>query len=375
MPFDCVIKPTHKCNFSCKYCYEDKIQKVDTMLIDTLENSIREVFAYVGKKENQKNPCVNFIWHGGEPLLAGLDFYHQALALQKKYSEKTPYQNTVQTNGSLIDNNWINFFRDNRFIVSVSLDGPRDIHDRARTRDNKRTFDIVMENVNSLRKNQIYVGAILVVSKLNKDYAEEIYDFFAKERLPFHFVPLTREGEATNNFEDIGLLANEYADFWIKMYDKWFASQQDQYIYCREFVHKSASILCGYGVEDCMAMKCCTDQVISIDADGSVYPCSTFSQHSAWKLGNINFDHLNKIMSQEATRAFYQRKTDPLCEKCNWQAVCYGGCCSRAEKFSGTIDNRDYYCPSFKKIYAHISKKLIEQKAYPPTLDKNNYIV
>ena len=129
MPFSNVIKPTHLCNISCSYCYNDDVRQ-PVMALDTLERTISQTFIYA-QKIPEAGP-IDFIWHGGEPMVAGFDFFNHAIEFQKKHSQGRNYRNIIQTNGLLINRKWIDFFKANKFSISISIDGTKELHDKHR---------------------------------------------------------------------------------------------------------------------------------------------------------------------------------------------------------------------------------------------------
>jgi uncharacterized protein len=352
-----IIKPTHICNLACKYCFNEDV-RAPIMTFSTLERVIEQSFSYVKGKSGK--PVVCFIWHGGEPMVAKLNFYAKVVELQEKYGEDIEYSNVMQTNGTLIDGKWIDFFKKYNFQLSISLDGPRELNDKARIYNNGAgSFDKVMRGINLVREAGLPLGIPLVISRANKDFPDEIYDFLVAEKLNFHVIPLTRSGGAVTHFEDLGLDANEYADPWIKMFDRWFDENDENHVFCTDFIYKSAAILAGRDT-DCIGMKQCGSGNISIDPDGFVYPCATYSADNNWLYGNIMKSDLEELMKTPAASKAINRTEDPHCTECKWRNVCNGGCPSRAYKFYGTSDTRDYYCPSLYRIYEHIEKRLKE---------------
>jgi uncharacterized protein len=352
-----IIKPTHICNLACKYCFNED-PRAPIMRRKTLERVIEQSFSYVNKQLGKH--FISFIWHGGEPMVAKLNFYEEVVKLQKKFNQGIEYVNIIQTNGTLINQDWIAFFKRNNFQISISLDGPKEINDRARIYSNgKGSFEKVMRGINLVKEAGLPLGIPVVISKSNKDDWDKIIDFFIKEKLNFHVIPLTRSGEAVTHYQDLGLEADEYAEPWIKMFDRWFYSSNEQNVYCTDFVYKAAAILAGRD-SDCIGMKQCGQGNISIDPDGYVYPCATYSADSTWLYGNILENDLEDLMKSSAATSAMNRVEDPHCTDCKWRKVCNGGCPSRAYKFYGTANTRDYYCPSLYKIYDHIEKRLKE---------------
>ncbi|WP_213989350.1 dynobactin maturation radical SAM/SPASM protein DynA [Sodalis sp. dw_96] len=372
MNFINVIKPTHICNLACTYCYNEDVRK-PIMSKQTLQKLIYENFSYVRKMGAFTG--IEFIWHGGEPFIAGIDFYEAAVQFQNEYAQGLHYINTIQTNATLFNNRWLDFIIKNNFAVSVSIDGPKDIHDENRIDHKGRgSFERVMAGIKKLREANISFGSVLVVNKKNKKYIDEIYDFLLSEKIAFNIIPLTKSGSAATSFDNLGLDAEEYADPWIKLYDRWFEAAGENYIYISDFVRKTQAIMAGRAA-DCIGMSQCGNANCSTDPLGDIYPCASLSGHSDLKFGNINDHSLFDIMNFNSAKAWRTRKVDKNCSVCKWQHVCHGGCQSRSYNFfSGNYNVRDYYCPSLYKTYEHIEQKLLTKgiKARAPFIDHMN---
>ena len=354
MIFTNVVKPTHICNLACTYCYNDDVRD-PVMRDETLERVIRQTFSYVESAAPQR--VVNFIWHGGEPMIPGLKFYDRVVALQEAFGNGTPFSNSIQTNGVLIDDKWIAFFREHDFSISISIDGPRHLHDTFRIDHRGRgSFDRVYEAIEAVQSAGLPLGVCVVISRSNVAHVAEIYDFVAERKLPFNIIPLNRSGGGREHFDDVGLAAEEYAPAWIEIFDKWFDADQD-YVYCSDFVFKSRAILAGRPA-DCIGLSNCANTNISVDPVGNVYPCATLSGHGDTLYGNLVEEDLVSIMKRQPSASFRSRSPDEQCMQCKWQHVCHGGCPARSYKFYGDFHKRDYYCPSLFQMYEHIEERL-----------------
>ncbi|MFA0813691.1 dynobactin maturation radical SAM/SPASM protein DynA [Microbulbifer epialgicus] len=352
-----VIKPTHACNLACTYCYNED-DRTKRMSINTLESTIKNTCEYArAKNESGK---VDFIWHGGEPMLVGLDFYKQAIKFQERYKKSLKFENVMQTNGTLIDSRWCDFFVEEKFHVSISIDGVKHVNDVTRiNRKGEGSFDNVFEAIQLVKKYQIPLGVCLVLNKINVPHLDEIYDFLRDEQLNFNVIPMTNSGDAVASIGEIGLTPKEYAEGWIKLYDRWFYDERHGSILCSDFANKSAGVLGGRAM-DCIGAKNCSMNTVSTDHNGYVYPCATMSPDPEWVYGNINDSSIKELMQSDNAQKALQRKTDEHCLECKWLNVCNGGCISRADKFFGTIDTRDYYCSGLYQIYEHIEGRLRE---------------
>ena len=354
MIFTNVVKPTHLCNLDCKYCYNDDVRE-PVMRRDTLDRVIEQTFDYV--RDRTPNRMVNFIWHGGEPMIAGVGFYQRAREVQLRHAGGIRYTNSLQTNGTLMNDAWLGFLKQAEFDVSISIDGPQDLHDRLRvTRSGRGSYERVAEAIEQVRGAGIPLGVCVVLSRANIQHVERIYDFLAARRLPFNIIPLNRSGAARTNFVDVGLEAEEYADGWIRMYDRWFDADED-YVFCTDFVVKTRAIAAGRPA-DCIGLARCADSNIAVDPVGDVFPCATLSGAHNTRYGNILTSTLAELLASAVARSYQNRAVDPQCSTCKWQHVCHGGCPARSYKFFGDHNRRDYYCPSLFRIYEHVAAKL-----------------
>lgn len=350
-----VVKPTHICNLNCTYCYNDDVRD-PVMRLEVLERTIEQSFHYA--RGGRGFAEVDFIWHGGEPTVPGLDFYRNVVALQAKHSDGAKFKNSIQTNGVLLNDSWCDFLRSHRFGVSISIDGPKAINDRARVDLRGRgSFERVMKGIDTALAAGLSPGVCIVISKLNIGDVNEIFDFLLEKKLPFNVIPLNRSGGARENYSDVGLDAAEYGDAWIELFDRWFDLPKEDYVYVQDFVLKVRSILFGRA-SDCIGMANCSNANISTDPMGDVYPCASLSGHDDTKYGNLMEQTLDEIMVAQVARSYRSREVDPHCAACKWQHVCHGGCPARSYKFFNDHNVRDYYCPSLFKIYEHIERRL-----------------
>lgn len=352
--FTNVVKPTHICNISCKYCYNEDT-RAPIMTRETLKRVIAETFGMGQQREVPRH--FDFIWHGGEPLVAGKKFYKEVFELQGAYANGQKYENTFQTNGLLIDDEWAAIIKDNDARLSISIDGPAHLNDRTRVDHRGRgTFDRIRKAFDVVRKAEIPFGVCVVITRKNMDSMDALWDFLSTEKLPFNIIPLTRSGSACGAFEDLGLGPEEYSKPWIDLYDKWFDAADD-YVYCSDFSFKTMSIL-NARPADCIGQANCSFHHVSTDPDGFVYPCATLSGDQYWSYGNINELTMDQLLSSTAAKRAKGREMDPHCLECKWKNVCHGGCMQRAFKFFGNINTRDYYCESLYKMYDHVEERL-----------------
>jgi uncharacterized protein len=358
MHFTNVIKPTHICNLDCVYCYNEDARK-PIMTLPQLERVITQTISYVNNRDPRAS--LDFIWHGGEPTVAGIDFFRHGLEVQGGLKTDLKLENTIQTNGTLIDKEWARFLYENRFRVSVSIDGPEHLNDATRKdRGGKSSYKRVIRAMEILREAGVPFGVCVVLSRSNRNHADEIYTFLEEHKLPFNLIPLNRSGAGYNNYEDVSLADWEYAEPWTIMFDRWFYATDSKYIFASDFVHKARAILEGRPT-DCIGQPQCSGFHISTDPIGNVYPCATLSADPNWLYGNLYETDLRELMASPVALRAQSRSVDPHCAACKWQHVCHGGCMSRSIKFFGTHNTRDYYCPSLYAIYEHVEQRIRQE--------------
>lgn len=366
--FTVVIKPTHICNLSCSYCFNDDVRN-SIMDFRTLSNAIKQAFEYA---KVIKFPDVLFIWHGGEPTVAGLDFYYEVVRLQKDLAKEINYSNIIQTNGILINGDWVEFVKESNFQLSISIDGNEVHNDKYRVDVNgKGSFLKIIRAMDLLTANRIQFGGCLTLHKGNISDAKEIYSFLAERKLGFHIVPLMKSGSARERYDEVGLSEDEYADAWIAMYDCWLDAVPT-YTYVADFAQRTEAVLRGEPT-GCWTSSNCCDTNVSVDPEGKVFSCASVSATAGALYGNVNQDSFETLFASRNALFWRTRQHAEQCTSCKWFHVCHGGCMARSYKFFGDIDVPDYYCNSLFRIYEHIEKRLAE-KGIPIPPPSSNHI-
>jgi len=348
-----IVEVATTCNLACDYCFATR-PKASIMTASVADRIIEALSRHNGAAEETK-----FIWHGGEPLLAGIPFYEHILSTQRRLSgEGYRGINSLQTNGILLDDEWIDFLRDNSFGVGSSLDGLPELHDkRRRDRANRPTYDIVVKNLLKARERGLHIGVICVINRDTVPHVEAIYKNFKSLGLPFTMSPVTpNHGQALASQP---LTPEEYTEVLIRLFDAWFNDPQPTVP-----VNPPHSILQGiiYGGMPfyCSADDSCFSKFVSFLPDGSVYPCNRFAGEPNFFLGNILEKPLDVILSQGPRQALMDRTKDKLepCATCESNSMCRGGCAHHAFAFYGNIMMPDYYCRSFFKAFSYYRERL-----------------
>ena len=346
-----VVKPTNRCNLSCKYCYDQSKGHLEDMSIETLYNTTNKFGGYF------KDRNLRFLWHGGEPLLVGRPFYEKALSFQRKFSDKVDIHNSIQTNLTCLTEDFADFIIENRFSLSFSLDGPILINNQTRVyEDGRGSYKEVEEGISILKKKGIKPRALLVLTKKNKESLPEIYNFFKDNNIPFKVHALVYSGRAKNQ-KDLSLSPKEHADSLVKLFDIWF--NDNEFKIKVDPLYQFIGNLTTNTSIDCYLSENCQDNFISVASNGDVYPCWRFDGLTDFKYGNINRDSLDKILDSPVRRELLTRRSKNLeeCCNCSFGNICNSGCMNNAYN-NGDIMDKDIYCESYKKVYQHINSHL-----------------
>jgi uncharacterized protein len=316
-------------------------------------DTVARLFERVTRFSGTETP-IYLIWHGGEPLLMGQNFYDYIGQKTKEYHE---FQiiNALQTNATLIDDEFIDVVVRHGFRFSTSLDGPAALHDRSRKdRDGKPTFEKVMESVASLKARGVPVGAITVLNRLSKDYMAEIYKFFSTAQIHLRINPVQYHGKAAENRHQVAISPVEYGHEMIKIFDMWYHDSETR-IMVDPFRIIIGNIVTGT-VHSCEFRRQCHGEVMSVSPDGGVYPCGQFNGDEDFYLGNIHEKGFSEIMKSPGMKALLMRVPENIksCTRCEYVEICNCGCTASAVCRNGDIMQPDFYCAGRKMLFQHI---------------------
>ena len=346
-PVSLLIKPaSSNCNMRCKYCFyhslaeNRNVRSYGIMDIETLE-------ILVEKTLNFSDVTCTFAFQGGEPTLAGLYFFEKLIEFQRKYNKKgIKINNTIQTNGMVIDEEWAKYLSDNNFLVGLSLDGTKDIHDMNRVDSrNKGTFNRVMKTVDLFNKHKVEYNILFVVNSGVARRITKIYNFFKRNGFRFiQFIPcLDPLGEQPGRFP-YSLTPERFADFLKTLFDAWYTDIKNGNMISIRYFDNLVGMIMGYPPENCGMSGICQVQFV-VEADGGVYPCD-FYVLDEWCMGNLKTQELDELRESQAARDFVEvsRYIDPKCRQCKWVNLCRGGC----------RRNREPFIDDFPNYFAHI---------------------
>ena len=371
-PLYVMLKPAGAhCNLACKYCYylekNNLYQNTPRHLMsdEMLEQFTRE---YI---EAQTMPQVLFTWHGGEPLMRSIDFYKKALALQKKYAHGKQIDNVIQTNGTLLTDEWCEFFAQNHWLVGISIDGPQEYHDHYRvTPAGKPSWEKVMKGISLLKKHRVEWNAMAVVNAYNAEHPLEFYHFFRDngcqylqftpivERLTEHEDGRTLASLADNReipLADASVTPEQWGNFLCTIFDDWVRHDVGKMFV--EIFDCTLANWMGVLPGICAYSKECGHAGV-MEHNGDVYSCDHFV-FPEYKLGNIRDQSLIDMLYGEKQQAFSRLKHTSLprqCKECDMEFACHGECPkNRFEKDKYGEPGLNYLCQGYYQYYSHVA--------------------
>lgn len=369
-PLYVMLKPVGAhCNLACDYCYYLEKLNLYPNAQHVMSDELLEKFTeeYI---ESQMMPDVLFTWHGGETLMRPLSFYKKALEFQKKYAKGRKIDNCIQTNGTLLTDEWCRFFHDNNWLVGISIDGPQEFHDEyRRTRHGLPSFRKVMHGIELLNKYQVEWNAMAVVNDFNGDYPLDFYHFF--KQIGCHYIQFTpiveriakhSDGrhlaaveEENDETADFSVAPEQWGSFTCAIFDEWVKNDVGDY-----FIQLFDSTLANWMGEQpgvCSLAKTCGHAGV-MEYNGDVYSCDHFV-FPQYKLGNIYRETLVEMMYSSKQQAFGQAKYTSLpkqCKQCPYLFACNGEC--PKNRFCKTKDGEvglNYLCKGYQQFFNHVA--------------------
>lgn len=388
--FGTMVKPVgSRCNLDCAYCYyldkEGIYGGVEPQMNEVLlERYIRQ---YI---EGNRVNTVTFVWHGGEPTLAGLDFYRRAVALQQKYAAGKRIENSLQTNATLLDDAWCGFLSEHRFLVGVSLDGPESIHDRCRRdRGGRPTFARVMASIERLKRHGVEFNTMTTVNRYSEGRGREVYRFLKSAGSRFmQFMPVMeyvrdpdgggRPGIVAphtpgSRLAEWSVSAEGFGDYMCEVFDDWVLSDVGT-TYVQLFDVALAQ-WCGVRPALCSFCENCGDSLV-VEHNGDIYSCDHFV-FPEYRLGNLSDTTLLSAFASSRQGDFGAAKHNDLpaeCLRCRWYFACRGEC--PQHRFDGTSSGESHLnalCRGYKTFFSHVDpymKRMAEllRAGQPPAL-------
>lgn len=362
-----LIKPASgMCNMQCDYCfYCDEAARRETgsygmMSEQTLKNLVRKALF-----QAEREIC--FAFQGGEPTLRGLDFFRKAVEYENRFNRNGVHvMNTLQTNGYALNEDWCRFFKENNFLIGVSVDGTEEIHNRYRhNRQGKETYSRIRDNISMLEKYGVEYNILTVVTARTAENIREIYQDYKKNGWGYQqYIICLDPLDETPGQREYSLTPQKYGEFLTELFRLWDRDwKKGKAPYIRQF-ENYVGILLGYPPEACEQRGTCSVQCVA-EADGSAYPCDFYALDE-YRLGNYNNDRIPEMVLSGTARKFVEesQKISEKCRDCEWYSLCRGGCRRRRirEKESGLY--RDYFCEGYRYFFSHCGNRLREIAEY-----------
>lgn len=372
------------CNLDCTYCFYLEKERLFSprerfrMSDETLREYVKRYIAA------QPAPEVEFTWQGGEPTLMGLAFFERAVALQREFANGKVIRNTLQTNGTLLDDTWCAFLAREGFLVGLSLDGPREVHERYRPdKQGRSSFDDVMRGLAYLKRHRVKFNVLVTVARESARYPLEIYRFLKDcgvrhlqfnpvvERAPRHHEirigltyatppKLSRHGPAeideTTAVTEQSVDPEAYGEFLVRVFDEWVRNDVGR-VHVMNFEWALAA-WCEAPATVCIFAPRCGKAAI-VEHNGDVYACDHF-MYPQYRLGNLHTDNPSAMIASATQREFGAAKEQSLpdyCRRCSYRFACNGEC--PKNRFMKTPDGQpglNYLCPGYKTYFRHITQ-------------------
>lgn len=356
-----LIKPSSSgCNLGCKYCFYYDVaanrenKSYGFMKEDTLTHLIEKAI-------NQVSEQITFAFQGGEPTLIGLDYFKTFISTVAKYNQKgIKIQYAIQTNGTLLDDEFCSFFAKHKFLVGLSLDGPKEVHDLNRLNQKRKgTFKDVDRAAKLLEKHHVEFNILTVVTKGTVRHIQKIYNYFKKQNYRYlQFIPCLNDLNDTS-LKPYSLTPEDYGKFLVELFDLWYKDFLAGYTISIRTFDNYVQMMLGLPPESCDMNGFCSVNPV-IEADGSVYPCD-FYVLDEWKLGNINLDSFHTLLTSSLGQDFVKsgQRIPEKCHNCQYLHLCRSGC-RRHKDMKGQNEITNYFCDSYIYFFNHCYERLQE---------------
>ncbi len=364
-----LMKPaSSRCNLNCSYCFYLSKQALYPWR-DHPELTPETFEALIKQYVPLSTPHLSFMWQGGEPTMMGLPFFEKVVELEVRYAWKVspvnppPVSNAIQTNGTLLNDDWARFFSRSGFLVGVSLDGPREMHDRYRVdRNGRGAYDKVMTGIECLQRHNVPFNILTVVSQANVERPRELLHWLVEQGFThLQFIPCMEVQPGCNCAAEGGITEesitpDQWGRFLIEVFESWLEIGVDR-VRVR-WLDNLAQMLWGFPSEACLLSPNCG--YVLMEHNGDCYPCDFFVEEE-WRLGNIHSTSLLEMLEGDRFRRFSQAKAHlhPDCVECPWLTLCYGECPRYRVTNVGKAENSlPYFCQSYKQFFSRSYSRL-----------------
>jgi uncharacterized protein len=353
-PFNVIVKPVGSaCNLRCDYCYyleKYKLVMGEGENSQVMSDRMLERFTR-GYIESQPEGTeeITFTWQGGEPTLLGREFFQRAVAFQQRYKRSgMRITNALQTNGTLITDDFADFFGENEFLIGVSIDGPEQIHNRYRKYpDGQGSFSQVMKGIETLAQHRVAYNTLTVVQDDNCRYPKEVYDFLTSIGSTYlQFIPIVEPGGGRS------VPPGKWGSFMNTVFDRWLSRDIGSVFI--QHVDLLLGRYLGYPSSLCVHAPLC-GRALAVEHNGNLYSCDHFvdPEHLLGNIAELGFDQMVDSPFQTSFGKSKHEKLNPSCRSCEYLGLCYGGCLRNRLPSQDGGNDLNYLCEGYKAFYAH----------------------
>ena len=358
--FTLLVKPAGPdCNLNCTYCFytrktalfgPGKHRMSDHVLEKLITDYLRLGF-----------PDSSFAWQGGEPTLMGLDFYQKVVALQKRIGRNGQLvSNALQTNATLLTDDWFGFLHEYKFLLGISLDGPERFHDHYRLdHAGCGSWARVTAAIENCRRHRVEFNILVLLNSKNADHPDELFDYFIDRKIRFlQIVPCAEKDPATGQVAEFSVTPQQYGHFLCRLFDRWLDYGPEK-LSVRLFDSIMHYYLQGRHTNCTFGQRC--DDYVVVEHNGDVFACDFFVE-DRWKLGNLLETPLEELFNGSVKHTFARRKraVSNQCFVCRHQDLCRGGCPKDRTVLNDDPKELNYFCPSYKKFFEHALPTLMQ---------------
>lgn len=334
-----IVKTTNQCNLACSYCYADSGINQSKISLEIMEKFYR-IF-----EKSSLFSELNIIWHGGEPLLLGVDFYSETIKMQKQIINKV-VKNGFQSNLTLLSDDFIALAHREKISIGTSLDGFGQLNDTTRVfPDGRGTFDLVFQNLQRLKKEKLSCGCIVVLNRNNIYNLPEIVEAFNKAEISLKLNPIFPQGRGSSHFTEIGITPQQYAAALIGITKEYILN--DNFKINIDPINKMIGNLVSGNPTSCVFLQDCHKSFLSIDYEGSISHCGRYDQFSDVLAQIHSLDDFDIVFD------YIQESKSELCSECDFKSICNSGCPRNR------INGKDRYCESYRELYCYLRADIL----------------
>ena len=357
-----LIKPASSlCNLRCRYCfYEDESENRSQKCYGIMSAKTADRLIASAVDATCDGAMISVGFQGGEPTVAGLDYFRHFIEEEKKYPNRR-FTHSIQTNGYALDEDWATFLAENNFLVGISVDGYKDLHDLHRlTPSGEGSFDRIAYNLELLKKHKVEFNALCVVTRQCTERPHRVYNRLKAMGFEYlQFIACLDPIGAERGKQSYSLNPEDYGRFLCATFDDWYKDWKEGHFTSVRQFDDYIHILTGVLPSSCATLGKCGSYLV-VEADGSLYPCD-FYVLDEWNLGRIGEVSVIQAINSEKAKSFRSDsgRLPEQCKTCSWLPICHGGCKKDISlNYAGKPEN--YFCPAYRFFFEYASERLME---------------